>query len=150
MKSPEQEVPNLISYRMRWSEFAFPLYLRFLRFHDPLNHDSFLEAKEVLLRAALIDRSEESSCLSIHRLVQGAVMESLTTEEREKYMDQTITLLGAAFPCLWKSSPGYTFASWDKCEICLPHVHFLVAQAKRHRIQACNQDMFAELLLRCW
>lgn len=121
----------------------------FLKYFFLSNHSSLLEAKEVLLRAALIGRSEESSCLSVHRLVQGAVMESLTSQERETYIDQAIKLLAAAFPCPWKSGPGYTFKSWYKCQMCLPHVHFLVAQAKRHKIQGYDHDIFAELLLRC-
>lgn len=53
----------------------------FLKYFLP-NSNSLLEAEDVLLRAALIGRSDESSCLSVHRLVQGAVMESLTTQER--------------------------------------------------------------------
>ncbi|WEW58349.1 hypothetical protein PRK78_003817 [Emydomyces testavorans] len=109
----------------------------------------FLDAKEGLLRASLIDRSEESSYISMQRLVQAVVIENLTTEEREKYMNEAVMLLTAAFPCPWKSGPGYTFTSWDKCQMCLPHVHFLATQAKWHKIQAGDPALFAELLLRC-
>lgn len=134
---------------MKWSKSFSASCLRSLCFHDVLTHRSFLDAKEILLRAALIDRSEESSYLSMHRLVQAAVMEDLSNEERKTYMDQAVNLLAAAFPCPWKSGPGYTFKSWDKCGTCLPHVHFLVAQAEKYNIRASDQEIFAELLLRC-
>lgn len=84
---------------MSWS-----LSLYFLNIFWP-NHNSFLDAKEVLLRATQIGRSEESSCLSVH-LVKGAIMGSLTISERETYIGQAIKLLTAAFPCPWKSNPG--------------------------------------------
>ncbi|KAH0544775.1 hypothetical protein FGG08_001142 [Glutinoglossum americanum] len=111
----------------------------------------FLDAKEVLLRAALVDRSEGNANLSVHRLVQTTVIRGLSTTDRERYFNQAINLLVTIFPCAWKDGTGYkyTFTSWDKCEMCLPHVHFLVAQAAKYKIRASDRAIFAELLMRC-
>jgi len=116
---------------------------------NSLTDISFLETQEILLKAALIDRSAESATLSIHRLVQATIMNRLSTQERTTYFDLVVRLLGKSFPDSWRSGPGYTYSSWDKCEMCLPHVEFIVQQAEKYKLRASEPLHFAELLLRC-
>jgi hypothetical protein len=110
---------------------------------------SFLETQEILLKAALIDRSVESATLSIHRLVQATIMNRLSTKERTTYFDLVVRLLGKSFPDSWRSGPGYTYSSWNKCEMCLPHVEFIVQQAEKYELCASEPLHLVELLLRC-
>ncbi|KAI9763732.1 MAG: hypothetical protein M1840_009129 [Geoglossum simile] len=109
----------------------------------------FLGAKEVLLRAALIGRSKENSSLSVHRLVRATVIHGLTAQERQKYFNQAVCLLIAAFPCAWGNGVGYTFRSWDKCEMCFPHVQMIVAQAAKYKLRTDDKPLYRELLMRC-
>lgn len=116
---------------------------------NSLTDISFLETQEILLKAALIDRSVESATLSIHRLVQATIMNRLSTQERTTYFDLVVRLLGKSFPDSWRSGPGYTYSSWNKCEMCLPHVEFIVQQAGKYELCASEPLHLAELLLRC-
>jgi hypothetical protein len=114
-----------------------------------LTDASFLEAVEILLKAAFIDRSAENASLSVHRLVQVTIMNRLSSQERNGYFDEAVRLLGDMFPNSWRSGPGYTYSSWNKCEMCLPHVQFIVAQAAKYNLHATEPLKFVELLLRC-
>jgi hypothetical protein len=109
----------------------------------------FLETQEILLKAALIDRSVESENLSIHRLVQATIMNRLSTQERTTYFDLAVRMLWRSFPDSWRLGPGYTYSSWNKCEMCLPHVEFIVKQAGKYELCASEPLHFVELLLRC-
>jgi hypothetical protein len=123
--------------------------LHHLTITNSLTDMSFLEAQEILLKAALIDRSVEDATLSIHRLVQATIMNRLSTQERTTYFDQVVRLLGKSFPDSWRSGPGYTYSSWNKCEMCLPHVEFIVHQAGKYKLCASEPLHLVELLLRC-
>ncbi|KAI9846534.1 MAG: hypothetical protein M1837_003955 [Sclerophora amabilis] len=113
--------------------------------HDEMD---FLDAKESLLRAALIDRYSEDATLAVHRLVQVAVMKRLSPEEKVKHFDQAITLLSNGFPNTWNTVTSHQFTAWTKCELCLPHVNFLIGQSKRYKLHPSNSKKFAELLFR--
>ena len=110
---------------------------------------SFLDAKEILLRAALIERSEEDATLSVHRLVQSAIMGQLSMDEKTQLTDYATALLLKGFPNTWQSDVGHQFSAWKACEMCLPHVNFLVKQAKKYSLCPGNPELFAELILRC-
>jgi hypothetical protein len=57
------------------------------------NSTSFLDAKEPLLKAVLIYRSGgETESLTIHRLIEAAIMKRLTPKKRVNYFDATITI----------------------------------------------------------
>jgi hypothetical protein len=113
------------------------------------NSTSFLDAKEPLLKAALIDRSSETESLTIHRLIQAAVMKRLTPNERVNYFDAAITILSYGFPNTWNMVTSHQFTAWAKCEQCLPHVNFLIEQSKKYNLKASDPKKFSELILRC-
>ena len=102
-----------------------------------------------LLKAALVDRSGENATLTIHRLVQTAVMRRLSLEERLRYFDCVVTLLSNGFPNSWNKVTGHQFIAWEKCEQCLPHVNFLIMQSKKYHLHSSNPETFAELIFRC-
>ncbi|KAI9794605.1 MAG: hypothetical protein M1816_004492 [Peltula sp. TS41687] len=109
----------------------------------------FLDAKEPLLRAALIDRNSDNATLTIHRLVQAAILKRLSTAEKVKYYDYAITMLSNGFPNTWNTVTSHQFTAWTKCEKCLPHVIFLVAQAERYQLHPTEPEAYAELIFRC-
>lgn len=110
---------------------------------------SFLEAKEALLKAGLIDRSSEDATLAVHRLVQAAVMKRLSPPERLRYFNRVVKLLSNGFPNTWNTVTSHQFSSWAKCERCLPHVNFLIVQSNRYKLIPTNPAEFTELILRC-
>src|SRR6266446_391840 len=119
------------------------------KFPQRANTTSLGDAEEVLLQAALIDKSIEDAILSIHRLIQAAVIRRLNKEDQSNYFDVVVRILSWGFPDTWSEDIGHQFQFWKKCEICLPHVDHLVKQAKRHRIRSRNVQLYGELLLRC-
>ena len=76
-------------------------------------------------------------------------MKRLSSEERVKYFDYVILLLSNGFPNTWNTVTGHQFTAWGKCELCLPHVNFLIAQSKKYSLRASDSKKFAELVLRC-
>ncbi len=110
---------------------------------------SFLEAKESLLKAALIDRSSEDATLAVHRLVQAAVMKRLSPQEKQRYFNRVIKLLSNGFPNTWNTVTSHQFSAWEKCERCLPHVNFLIMQRNSYKLGPTDSDAFTELILRC-
>jgi hypothetical protein len=114
-----------------------------------LTADSFIDAKEVLLRAALIDRSPETESLSIHRLVQVAVIDQLLKAEKEQYFNHVIDILCEAFPSSWTNdTAGYVFEAWETCAKCIRHVHVLAARGRDFKLVPNDKEKFTELLCR--
>ncbi|RFU25604.1 hypothetical protein B7463_g10737, partial [Scytalidium lignicola] len=107
------------------------------------------DAEEILLKTALIEKSIDNAILSIHRLVQAAVVRGLTEDVRSKYFDIAVRILSWGFPDTWSEDVGHQFQAWTKCEKCLPHVNYLVKQAKKYKISAKDPQLYGELLLRC-
>ncbi|KAG9248058.1 hypothetical protein BJ878DRAFT_532187 [Calycina marina] len=107
------------------------------------------DAEEVLLRAALINKSIEDAVLSVHRLVQASVLRRLGENDRIKYFDTAVQMLNWGFPDTWSQDIGHQFQAWTKCDKCLPHVNHLTKQASRYKISPRNPQVYGELLLRC-
>jgi hypothetical protein len=117
------------------------------------NH-SFGDAEEVLLRAALIDKSTEDRVVSMHRLVQAAVIRRSSESDRSRHFDAAIRILSHGLPDIWTKDTGNIFAAWTKdawtgYEKCLPHVVHLVKQAKKYGIHTSDAQRYGELLLPC-
>ena len=108
-----------------------------------------LDAEQILLQLALINKDGETGVLSIHRLVQAAVMRRLTTEERAADFAIVTQFLTWGFPDTWSKDIGHQHQSWGKSEKCLPHVFHLVKQKDRYGIIPEYPNLFAQLLLRC-
>ena len=76
-------------------------------------------------------------------------MGQLSMEEKTQLTDYATILLLKGFPNTWQSDVGHQFSAWKACEMCLPHVNFLVKQAKKYNLRPGNPELFAELILRC-
>lgn len=75
----------------------------------------FNEAIESLRAYSLITRDPQTQTLTVHRLVQEVVGDSLSVEAQQQWKQRTVLSLNAAFPSL-------EFANWPSCERLLPHV----------------------------
>jgi hypothetical protein len=87
--------------------------------------------------------------LSIHRLVQTAVIRRMSDKERQAYFSAVVDLLFPTFPDTYSADLGHQVASWSLCEKSLPHLHHLVKQNEKFKVYEGNNQRFAELLLRC-
>ena len=131
-------------YLMRWSTYRASDLSR----HQIDFHHSFLDAKEDLLKAALIERFDDAT-ISVHRLVQSAIMNWLSTQEKTELADYMIRLLIKRFPNTWQSDLGHQYSAWKACEMCLPHVKFLVRQVRNWKFPLKDSQKFTDLGLRC-
>ncbi|PYH93879.1 TPR-like protein [Aspergillus ellipticus CBS 707.79] len=95
---------------------------------------TLLDAEEALLQGTLIDKSNESGIVSMHRLVQRAVIRHI---------------LKANFPDTYSAEVGHKVASWTRCEASLPHLENLTKQNEKFNIFPKDNQALAELLLRC-
>ncbi|KAI9811064.1 MAG: hypothetical protein M1827_005646 [Pycnora praestabilis] len=116
-------------------------------FHFLADEMDFFDAKEVLLRAALVERTADDGSLSVHRLVQSVVLARLSPPERVESMDYAIKLLGKGFPNTWQSDIGHQFSTWTRCEMCLPHKpSYYMALLTRHVRYLYEREVYDEAL----
>ena len=87
--------------------------------------------------------------LSVHRLVQNAVLRRLDETGKRKYFDVAADLLSLGFPDTWSKDIGHQKKEWARCEKYLPHVNNLVTIASKTPSLAQKPEAWAELLLRC-
>lgn len=117
------------------------------------NLASLGDTEEALLQAALIDKHATNQYLSIHRLVQAAVMRRASPFLRVKYLDAAIQILRHIF----SQSPSdvvsflvaWTHERWVLHERCLPHVLHLIKQCKKYDIRPSNTEDLLQLLTPC-
>jgi hypothetical protein len=107
------------------------------------------DAEQVLLQTALINRNMKDKTISVHRLVQTAVLRRLNDADRQKYFGAAVSMLNWGFPDTWSKDIGHQKQAWKRCEICLPHVNSLIKVVSKFNIRAPKPDAWAELLLRC-
>jgi hypothetical protein len=111
---------------------------------------SFGEAMTSLLRASLLNRDPETSTLSIHRLVQGVVVDYLNAHERTLYLERAVKMLDKAFPEFWgDDTDESTYKAWESCERCLPHVMKLSRQFANDTSTIDEKSRMTDLILRC-
>ena len=72
------------------------------------------QAIEVLLSYSLIKRDARKKTLSIHRLVQVVLQDSMDQQSRQQWAERAVQATAAAFP-------DVELANWPKCERLLPH-----------------------------
>jgi hypothetical protein len=101
------------------------------------------------LQAALINKDSNERALSVHRLVQNAVLRRLDDNAKRKYFNVASDLLSLGFPDTWSKDIGHQKKEWARCEMYLPHVNALVQLASKNPSIAQKPDAWAELLLRC-
>jgi hypothetical protein len=110
-----------------------------------------MEAKSTLFRAALLNRYPTMRSISIHRLIQAAVFDELGQDDKTRFLRLGIDLLTEVFPCAWANSggDGFTYAAWDWCQRCIPHVTHMSRQFSDQVMSEKDAIDFIELLLRC-
>src|SRR5579871_1059874 len=79
---------------------------------DPM---SFNDLIELLLHYSLIRRHTEARSLSIHRLVQAVLRESMPQELTQLWVERAVRAVNRAFPEVVEQS------TWEQCRRCLPH-----------------------------
>lgn len=79
---------------------------------DPLMFDATIE---LLLRYSLIRRNSEAKCLSIHRLVQAVLKDTMDKDTQPSWAERTIRVMHKAFP-------PTELNTWEGCQRYLPHV----------------------------
>jgi tetratricopeptide (TPR) repeat protein len=69
---------------------------------------------EALRAYSLMERDPVTKTLTVHRLVQAVVRESLSTRKRKRWMQRSVQMMNSAFPPV-------DITTWPQCERCLPH-----------------------------
>lgn len=67
-----------------------------------------------LLRYSLIRRNTEARLLSMHRLVQAVLKDSMNKEQQRTWAERAIRAINRAFPHV-------ELKTWEQCRRCLPH-----------------------------
>jgi tetratricopeptide (TPR) repeat protein len=73
---------------------------------------------------SLLSRQPEEQTLSIHRLVQAVLLDSMTEEEREVWTRRVMDVLNSVFPDILPPTgtlPPTTYTTWKQGERLLPH-----------------------------
>lgn len=105
-------------------------------------------AKTPLLDNALIERLPKEKCLTMHRLIQTAVISRLKKDERGACFSEAVKLLGAGFPNTWNKVTSHQYAAWTKTEIRVAHVSSLIKKKKQFKIPDSHPKATAELVFR--
>ena len=85
------------------------------------------EAIEVLLRFSLIRRNAETGTLTIHRLVQAVLQDTMDKEMQRLWAERAVIVVYRAFP------RTITMEKWQACQRCLPHVQICAAQIVQYK-----------------
>lgn len=108
-----------------------------------------MDAKEPLLKRSLLQRDETDSSLSMHRLVQFAILESLSPQERATILDDAITILSHGFENSWNVVTTHQFENWRHFELRTAHVQALINKSQQFKVVPENSAAFSELIFRC-
>ena len=103
----------------------------------------------MLLQEGLIDKSIETGIISIHRLIQRAIIRRMNLNEKERFFSLVVGMLASSFPDTFSADVGHQAASWTRCEEALPHIENLIKQSEQHHVFVKDNQPFAELLVRC-
>jgi tetratricopeptide (TPR) repeat protein/DNA-binding XRE family transcriptional regulator len=76
---------------------------------------------------SLLSRQPEEQTLSVHRLVQAVLLDTMTEAEREQWDGRVIEALDAVFP---EVLPVTGSAAWKQCERLLPHALLCLHRAR--------------------
>lgn len=89
-------------------------------------------------RYSLLSRQPEAQTLSIHRLVQAVVLDTMTGEEQAQWEERVIAALEMAFPTVVSVSEATV---WKWCKLLLPHALLRI----EHTREACRTLPLADL-----
>ena len=82
---------------------------------------------------SLLSRQPEERMLSMHRLVQAVLLDTMTEAEREQWTRRVIEMFDMVFPDVWNATE---YATWKRCEQLLPH-----ALPSLQRIEAASESL---------
>ncbi len=82
---------------------------------------SFNQMIEELLKFSLVKRLADDHMLSIHRLVQAVLLDAMTEQEREGWIQRVIKAIETIFP-------DSEYAAWKRCERLLLHALICMEQ----------------------
>ena len=83
--------------------------------HDGMEWDQVIS---LLCAYSLLSRQPEERTLSMHRLVQVVLLDSMAEVEQKAWTRRVIEMLDAVFPDVWNVT---RYAAWKRCEQLLPH-----------------------------
>ena len=110
----------------------------------------FGDAIMELTRTSMINRLSASKSVSMHRLVQFAVLSRLSPGSRAIYFDLAVNILYFDFPNTWfdrGAHQGHGWGAWETCSAVLPHVSQLM-ELHKYDIKETRPDLWAELIFR--
>ena len=92
--------------------------------------DAYLldQAIEVLRTYSLLGRDPKMHALTMHRLVQTVLYDTLSLETRERWMQSAVNAVNAAF------LESNEYANWPVCERCLPHALLCITWMNQRQI----------------
>jgi tetratricopeptide (TPR) repeat protein len=90
---------------------------------------AFEQMMAELLRFSLIKRSSEQRALSLHRLVQAVLLDTMTGSERDQWLVRILTALDLVFPPDLLMREGGEQRTWSQCERLLPHALLCLERA---------------------
>ncbi len=92
-----------------------------------LNPLLFDKAMAALWRYSLAKRNGEKKLLSVHRLVQAVLQDTLIAETKKRWIEQLITTMQQIFPNVANVQDKYADTSWrNLCERLITHVLVLI------------------------
>ena len=91
---------------------------------DPLSFDA---AMADLRRYSLLRRNPEHKILTIHRLVQAVLKESMDEQTQQLWRERAVRAMDRIFP-------EGEFATWERCKRCLPQVQACAVLIERYNL----------------
>jgi tetratricopeptide (TPR) repeat protein/DNA-binding XRE family transcriptional regulator len=91
---------------------------------DPLQLDYIIE---LLLCYSLIQRNGAGKSLSVHRLVQVVLKDSMDWDTQRLWAERAIRAVNDAFP-------DVELHTWERCQQCLPHVEICTTYIKEYAL----------------
>lgn len=91
---------------------------------DPLKIDEIIE---LLLRYSLIRRTPEAKSLSIHRLVQAVLKDSMDRDTQRLWARRAVRAVNHAFP-------EVELQNWERCQRYLPHVQMCATYSEEYAL----------------
>ncbi len=85
-----------------------------------------------LLRYSLIRRNPDTKTLTIHRLVQAVLKDSMDKQNQRQWTERTINAVNRTFP-------NVEFKTWQRCQRCLAHAQIcaeLINQAEIKSVES--------------
>ncbi len=97
---------------------------------DPLQIDCIIE---LLLRYSLIRRNSEARSLSIHRLVQAVIKDSMDEETQRMWAERAIRAMNLAFPDV-EPLTGVELQTQERCQRFLPLMYMCKAHSEEYAL----------------